>query len=43
MAVFRGDTLFVGDLGRPNLFPGRATEPAARLYDSLHENLNSST
>lgn len=38
-AVFTGDTLFVGDVGRPDLFPGRARELAAKLYDSLHQKL----
>lgn len=33
--VFCGDTLFVGDVGRPDLFPGRARELADRLFDSL--------
>jgi glyoxylase-like metal-dependent hydrolase (beta-lactamase superfamily II)/rhodanese-related sulfurtransferase len=33
--VFCGDTLFVGDAGRPDLFPGRARELASSLYDSL--------
>jgi hydroxyacylglutathione hydrolase len=37
--VFSGDTLFVGDVGRPDLFPGRARELADKLYDSLHEKL----
>ncbi len=37
--VFTGDTLFVGDVGRPDLFPGRARELAAKLYDSLHGKL----
>ncbi len=37
--VFTGDTLFVGDVGRPDLFPGRAQELADKLYDSLHEKL----
>ncbi|OPL19145.1 MAG: MBL fold metallo-hydrolase [Candidatus Aegiribacteria sp. MLS_C] len=35
VGVFCGDTLFVGDVGRPDLFPGRARELADRLYDSL--------
>ena len=39
VAVFCGDTLFVGDVGRPDLFPGRAKELASSLYDSLHEKL----
>jgi glyoxylase-like metal-dependent hydrolase (beta-lactamase superfamily II)/rhodanese-related sulfurtransferase len=38
-AVFCGDTLFVGDVGRPDLFPGRAQELASKLYDSLHKKL----
>jgi glyoxylase-like metal-dependent hydrolase (beta-lactamase superfamily II)/rhodanese-related sulfurtransferase len=39
VAVFTGDTLFVGDVGRPDLFPGRAEELAGKLFDSLHEKL----
>jgi hydroxyacylglutathione hydrolase len=39
VAVFCGDTLFVGDVGRPDLFPGRAKELASRLYDSLYSKL----
>lgn len=39
VALFCGDTLFVGDVGRPDLFPGRAEELASRLYDSLHEKI----
>lgn len=39
VAVFCGDTLFVGDVGRPDLFPNRAEELASKLYDSLHEKL----
>jgi hydroxyacylglutathione hydrolase len=39
VAVFCGDTLFVGDVGRPDLFPGRAKELASRLYDNLHGKL----
>lgn len=37
VAAFTGDSLFVGDVGRPDLFPGRSQELAAQLYDSLHE------
>lgn len=38
-AVFCGDTLFVGDVGRPDLFPGRARELADALYTSLYDKL----
>ena len=37
--VFCGDTLFVGDVGRPDLFPGKAQELASKLYESLHDKL----
>jgi glyoxylase-like metal-dependent hydrolase (beta-lactamase superfamily II)/rhodanese-related sulfurtransferase len=39
VGVFCGDTLFVGDVGRPDLFPGRATELASALFDNLHGKL----
>jgi glyoxylase-like metal-dependent hydrolase (beta-lactamase superfamily II)/rhodanese-related sulfurtransferase len=39
VAVFCGDTLFVGDVGRPDLFPGKAQELGAALYSSLHNQL----
>jgi glyoxylase-like metal-dependent hydrolase (beta-lactamase superfamily II)/rhodanese-related sulfurtransferase len=39
VAVFCGDTLFVGDVGRPDLFPGKADKLASALYDSLHGKL----
>jgi hydroxyacylglutathione hydrolase len=39
VGVFCGDTLFVGDVGRPDLFPGKATELASKLYDNLHGKL----
>ena len=38
-AVFCGDTLFVGDVGRPDLFPGKAMELASKLYDNIHGKL----
>lgn len=37
--VFCGDTLFVGDVGRPDLFPGIAKDLARQLYHSLHDKL----
>lgn len=37
--VFVGDTLFVGDVGRPDLFPDMAQELAGELYHSLHNKL----
>ena len=38
--VLAGDTLFVGDVGRPDLAPGMtATDMAALLYASLHDKL----
>jgi len=39
IGVFVGDTLFVGDVGRPDLFPDRADELAEKLYNSLHHKL----
>lgn len=33
--LFSGDTLFVGDVGRPDLFPGMADELAEKLFGSL--------
>lgn len=41
-AVFTGDTLFLGDVGRPDLMASvgvTAEELASMLYDSLHEKL----
>ena len=40
-AVFTGDTLFVGDVGRPDLFSGNLSkeELAGMLYDSLHSKI----
>ncbi|MGE5277971.1 MAG: MBL fold metallo-hydrolase [Acidobacteriota bacterium] len=41
VAVLTGDTLFIGDVGRPDLLGARmsAQELAGLLYDSLHEKL----
>ena len=39
-AVFSGDTLFVGDVGRPDLFPGIARDLASKLFHSIHEKLS---
>jgi len=39
VGVFCGDALFVGDVGRPDLFPGRARTLASSLYDSLRQKL----
>ncbi|MBN1465255.1 MBL fold metallo-hydrolase [candidate division KSB1 bacterium] len=39
VGVFVGDTLFVGDVGRPDLFPDMADELAGKLYHSLHDKL----
>ncbi len=33
--AFTGDTLMVGDVGRPDLFPNREEELAEKLFDSL--------
>jgi hydroxyacylglutathione hydrolase len=39
-AVLTGDTLFIGDVGRPDLSPGHTPRQlAALLYDSLHGKL----
>jgi hydroxyacylglutathione hydrolase len=39
IGVFVGDVLFVGDVGRPDLFPDRAEELAGKLYQSLFDKL----
>jgi glyoxylase-like metal-dependent hydrolase (beta-lactamase superfamily II)/rhodanese-related sulfurtransferase len=39
-AVLTGDTLFIGDVGRPDLSPGHTpSQLAGMLYDSLHTKL----
>ena len=39
-AVLTGDTLFIGDVGRPDLSPDHAPQQlAGMLYDSLHQKL----
>ena len=40
-AIFTGDTLFVGDVGRPDLSSGNLTETqlASMLYDSLQKKI----
>jgi hydroxyacylglutathione hydrolase len=39
VSAFVGDTLFVGDVGRPDLFPDMAEELAGKLFHSLHDKL----
>ncbi len=39
VAVFTGDALFIGDVGRTDFFPDRAREVAGLLYDSIFEKL----
>ncbi len=42
LKVLTGDTLFIGDVGRPDLAGGKGYTPqmmAAMMYDSLHEKL----
>lgn len=38
-AIFTGDALFIGDVGRTDFFPDRKAEVANLLYDSLHGRL----
>lgn len=41
--IFTGDTLFIGDVGRPDLVGGKGyaeREMASMLYDSLHQKLS---
>lgn len=37
VAVFTGDALFIGDVGRTDFYPDRAEEVAGLLYDSLQK------
>src|SRR4030043_1796736 len=37
VALFSGDTLFVGEVGRPDLFPDIAKELASKLFNSLQK------
>lgn len=39
IAVFTGDALFIGDVGRTDFFPDQAERVAGLLYDSLFEKL----
>jgi rhodanese-related sulfurtransferase/glyoxylase-like metal-dependent hydrolase (beta-lactamase superfamily II) len=39
VALFSGDTLFVDDVGRPDIFKDRAEELAGSLYKSLYEKI----
>jgi hydroxyacylglutathione hydrolase len=40
LAVFTGDTLFIGDVGRPDLSPTKTPQQlASMLFDSLHRKL----
>ncbi|MFZ7127620.1 MAG: MBL fold metallo-hydrolase [Desulfobacterales bacterium] len=39
VAVFTGDTLFIGDVGRTDFYPGRDEEVAGNLFDSIFEKL----
>ncbi|RJQ60854.1 MAG: MBL fold metallo-hydrolase [Desulfobacteraceae bacterium] len=39
VAVFTGDSLFIGDVGRTDFFPDRKEEVAGLLYDSIFKKL----
>jgi hydroxyacylglutathione hydrolase len=39
VAVFTGDALFIGDVGRTDFFPDQARKVAGALYDSIFANL----
>ncbi|WP_339781557.1 MBL fold metallo-hydrolase [uncultured Marinobacter sp.] len=40
VAVFTGDALFIGDVGRTDFYPERSEEVAGLLYDSLQKLVN---
>lgn len=39
LAVFTGDALFIGDVGRADFFPEKAEKVAGMLYDSIFDKL----
>ncbi len=39
VAVFTGDAMFVGEVGRTDFYPDRARELATALYRSIHEQI----
>lgn len=39
VAVFTGDALFIGDVGRTDFYPDRARQVAGALYDSIFDKL----
>jgi hydroxyacylglutathione hydrolase len=39
VAVFTGDALFIGDVGRTDFFPDKAEEVAGLLYDSIFKKI----
>lgn len=39
VGVFTGDTLFIGDTGRTDFFPGKEREVAGLLYDSIFKKI----
>ncbi|MDY0211885.1 MAG: rhodanese-like domain-containing protein [Desulfuromonadaceae bacterium] len=39
LAIFTGDALFIGDVGRTDFYPERAKEVAGLLYDSIFDKI----
>lgn len=39
IAVFTGDALFIGDVGRTDFYPDKAEEVAGLLYDSIYKKI----